>query len=97
MVSCACVPYNLVIQKVAVQFGSMRTPVQSYRITSMTPVLKEDNVIGSNECKSVISTRSGLSVSRSFYYMAVNAVARDLVLKYTLYVCVLLEKSRLIR
>jgi len=54
----------------------------------MAPALKEDHVIGSNECKSVISTRSGLSVSRSFYNMAVSAVTRALVLKYTLYVCV---------
>ena len=53
----------------------------------MDPALKEDHVIGSNECKSVISTRSGLSVSRSFYNMAVSAA---LVLKYTLYVCVFL-------
>jgi len=54
----------------------------------MAPALKKDHVIGSNECKSVISTRSALSVSRSFYNMAVSAVTRALVLKYTLYVCV---------
>jgi len=54
-------------------------------------------VIGSNECKSLISTRIGLSVSRSFYNMAVSAVTRALVLKYTLYVCVFLEKSWLNR
>jgi len=54
-------------------------------------------VIGSNECKSVMSTRIGLSVSRSFYNMAVSSVTRALDLKYTLYVCVLLEKSRLNR
>ena len=54
-------------------------------------------MIGSNECKSVISTRNGLSVSRSFYNMAVSAVTRALVLKYTLYVCVFLEKSWLNR
>ena len=53
----------------------------------MAPALKEDNVIGCNECKSVISTRSGLSVGRSFYNMAVSAVTRALVLKYALYVC----------
>ena len=52
----------------------------------MVPALKEDHVIGSNECKSVISTRSGLNVSRSFYNMAVSAITRELVLKYTLYV-----------
>jgi len=51
----------------------------------MDPALKEDHVIGSSECKRVISTRNGLSVSRSFYNMAVGAVTRELVLKYTLF------------
>jgi len=63
----------------------------------MAPALKEDHVIGSNECNSVISTRSGLSVSRSFYNTAVRAVTRELVLKYTLIDCVFLEKSGLNR
>jgi len=49
----------------------------------MAPALKEDHVIGSNECKSVISTTSSLIVSRSFYNIAVGAVTRALVLKYT--------------
>jgi len=63
----------------------------------MAPAIKEDHVIGTNECKSVISTRIGLSVSRSFYNMAVSVVSRALVLKYTLYFCVFLEKSWLNR
>ena len=75
----------------------MRAPVQTCRSTFMAPKLKEDQVIRSNECKSVISTRIGLSVSLSFYNMAVSSVTRALVLKYTLYVFVLLEKSWLNR
>ena len=67
-------------------------PIQSCRSTSMAPALKEDHVIGSNECKSVISTGCCLSVSRSFYNMVVSAVTRSLVLKYTLYDCVFIEK-----
>ena len=66
-------------KKPSVQFGSA-PPVQSCRSTSMAPALKEDDVIGSNDCKNVIST-SGLSVSRSFYNMAVSAVTRALVFK----------------
>jgi len=85
------------VKKVAVEFCSMRAPVQSCRSTFMARALKEDHVIGSNECKSVISTTSGLSVSRSFYNMAVSAVTMALVLMYTLYVCVFIEKSWLNR
>jgi len=40
----------------------------------MAPALKEDNVIGSNVCKGAINTRSGLSVSRSFYNMVTRAL-----------------------
>ena len=64
-------------------------PVQSCRSTYM---LKEDHVIGSNECKSEINTICCLSVSRSFYNTAVSAVTRSLILKHTLYDCVFIEK-----
>ena len=72
-------PYSPLVKKFAVQFGSMCALVQSCKSSFMAPALKEDIVIGSNECKSVVSTRSGLSVSRSFYNMAVCAVTRELV------------------
>ena len=39
-------------------------------------------MIGSNECKSVISARSGLSVSLSFYNMVGSAVSMILGLTF---------------
>jgi len=66
-------PVSLVVKNFAI------APVPSCRSTFMASALKENHVIGSNEYKSIISTRIGLSVSRPFYNMTVSAVTRTLV------------------
>ena len=89
MVACACIAEEPCSKKKSPYgFVACAPPYSLVEVPFMAPTLNEDHVIVSNECKSVIITRSCLSISRSFYNMTVSAVTRALVFKYTLYVCV---------
>jgi len=72
-------------KKAAVQFGSM-PPYSLVEVPSWPPEQKRTtwpgHVTGGNECKSVISAWSGLTVSRPFYIMAVSALRMILALTF---------------